>query len=396
MMTKFQMESQNTKGISILGSTGSIGKQALQVISEYPELFKLKVLSAHSSIDLLIAQALEYEPEMVFIAKATLQSALKSALASTSIRVLNTEEELYDTFHQEDLNMVLLAIVGFAGLKPALKVIEASKDLAIANKESLVVGGHVLMDLVKQKKANLLPVDSEHSAIFQCLQGEKSESVEKVILTASGGPFFDWSADEMKNISLKQALKHPTWQMGHKITIDSASMMNKGLEVIEAKWLFDLAPQQIDVVVHPQSLVHSMVQFRDGSVKAQMSPPDMRGPIQYALFYPNRKQASLTRFNFSEALSLSFKPVDMKKFRNLALAFEALEKGGNIPAILNAANEAAVEAVLHNQLPFYRISEVVENMMNKMSFIPLPNLDDLEYTHYETIAKSKELIKRKN
>lgn len=390
------MESQLIKGITILGSTGSIGKQALQVISEYPELFKLKALSARSSIDLLIEQALKYQPEMVFIANAIHQSALKSALAHTSITILNTEEELYDTFHHEDLNMVLLAIVGFAGLKPALKTIEASKDLAIANKESLVVGGHILMDLVKQKKANLLPVDSEHSAIFQCLQGEKPESVEKIILTASGGPFFDWPAEEMKNITLKQALKHPTWQMGHKITIDSASMMNKGLEVIEAKWLFDLTPQQIDVVVHPQSLVHSMVQFTDGSVKAQMSPPDMRGPIQYAMFYPNRRQASLTRFNFSEALSLSFKPVDMKKFRNLALAFEALEKGGNIPAILNAANEAAVEAVLQNQLPFYRISEVVENMMNEMSFITVPNLGDLENTHYETIAKSKELIKRKN
>lgn len=390
------MENQAVKGITILGSTGSIGTQALQVISEYPELFKLKALSAHSSINLLIEQALKHQPEMVFIAEEKLQNALKEALAHTAIQVLNTEEELYDTFHQEDLSMVLLAIVGFAGLKPALKTMEASKDLAIANKESLVVGGHILMDLVKQNKAQLLPVDSEHSAIFQCLQGEQSESVEKIILTASGGPFFDWPAEEMKNITLKQALKHPTWEMGHKITIDSASMMNKGLEVIEAKWLFDLSPQQIDVVAHPQSLVHSMVQFTDGSVKAQMSPPDMRGPIQYAMFYPNRKQAGLTRFNFSEALSLSFKPVDMKKFRNLALAFEALEKGGNIPAILNAANEAAVEAVLQNQLPFYRISEVVENMMNTMSFIDAPNWNDLENTHFETIAKSKELIKRKN
>ena len=390
------MESQAVKGITILGSTGSIGVQALQVFSEYPDLFKLKALSAHSSIDLLIEQAMKHQPEMVFIADVTLQNTLKDALAHTSIQVLDTEEDLYDTFHQEDLNTVLLAIVGFAGLKPALKVIEASKDLAIANKESLVVGGHILMDLVKQHKVNLLPVDSEHSAIFQCLQGEQAESVEKIILTASGGPFFDWTAEEMKKITLKQALKHPTWEMGHKITIDSASMMNKGLEVIEAKWLFDLNPQQIDVVVHPQSLVHSMVQFNDGSVKAQMSPPDMRGPIQYAMFHPHRKQAGLTRFNFSEALSLSFKPVDMKKFRNLALAFEALEKGGNIPAILNAANEAAVEAVLQNQLPFYRISEVVENMMKEMNFIQNPNLQDLENTHFETIAKSKELIKRKN
>lgn len=384
------------KGVSILGATGSIGQQALQVIDEYKGEFKLKALSARIRLDLLVQQCRKYQPEMVYLADSSQRSSLKEQLSGLDIIVLDSEEQLYQSFYQDDLDMVLLAIVGFAGLEPALKVIEASKDLAIANKESLVVGGHLLMDLVKKKKVNLLPVDSEHSAIYQCLQGENPDSIEKIILTASGGPFFDWTSEEMQKITLKQALKHPTWEMGHKITIDSASMMNKGLEVIEAKWLFDLKPSQIEVVVHPQSLVHSMVQFTDGSVKAQMSPPDMRGPIQYALFHPERKFSSLTRFNFSEALSLIFKPIDMEKFRNLALAFEAMKKGGNIPAILNAANEAAVDAVLQNKLSFYRISEVVQQMMEEMSFISKPKLIDLENTHFETIAKSKELISRKN
>jgi len=386
----------NQKGISILGSTGSIGKQVLKVIAEHPGEFKIKLLSARTQVDLLVQQVKQFHPEMVFIADSSQHAKLKAALCNMEVEVLDSEEQIYQSFHRQDVDMVLLAIVGFAGLLPAVKVIEAGKDLAIANKESLVVGGHIIMDLVHKNGVHLLPVDSEHSAIYQCLQGEKPESIEKVILTASGGPFCDWSIEDMKNITLDQALKHPTWKMGSKITIDSASMMNKGLEVIEAKWLFNLQPEQIDVVVHPQSLVHSMVQFVDGSLKAQMSPPDMRGPIQYALFYPKRQKASLTRFNFSEAFSLIFKPIDMEKFRNLALAFDALRKGGNLAAVLNAANEAAVAAVLNNELPFYRISEVVEQMMSKMEFISLPDLETLENCHFETIAKSKELIRRIN
>ena len=394
--TDYNSSLTGPKGLSILGSTGSIGHQALQVIAVHQSAFKLKLLSAHSNMDLLVQQVRQFKPEMVYLADSSQKSRLKEQLSDMPVMVLDNEEQVYQSFYQEDLDMVLLAIVGFAGLLPAIKVIEAGKDLAIANKESLVVGGHILMDLVKRKGVNLIPVDSEHSAIYQCLQGETPESIEKVILTASGGPFFDWSLEAIKNIKLDQALKHPTWEMGSKITIDSASMMNKGLEVIEAKWLFDLAPHQIEVVVHPQSLVHSLVQFVDGSVKAQMSPPDMRGPIQYALFYPARQKATLTRFNFSDAFNLIFKPVDMEKFRNLALAFEALEKGGNIPAVLNAANEAAVAAVLSKELPFYRISEVVAHMMNQMKFLSHPDLDTLENTHFETIAKSKELIRRIN
>lgn len=385
----------HTKNIAILGSTGNIGQQALDVIEKNRDHYILDLLSAQTNVDLLIHQALKYKPNKVYLGDIHQRSKLYSALAKTHIEILDHEKQVYDAFLEDDIDLVLLAIVGFAGLKPAIQAIQACKNLAIANKESLVVGGQLLMDLAKQKKVQILPVDSEHSAIFQCLQGEDVKSVEKIILTASGGPFYDLSFEEMKNINLKQALQHPTWQMGDKITIDSASMMNKGLEVIEAKWLFDLDVSQIDVVVHPQSYIHSMVQFIDGSVKAQMSPPDMKGPIQYALQFPGRQKSTLTRFNFSDAFELSFKPIDMKKFRNLALAFEALKKGGNMPAILNAANEAAVEAVLQEKLPFFRIAEVVEEMMGQMIFIENPNYNDLIEAHLTTIKKSNQLIRRK-
>jgi 1-deoxy-D-xylulose-5-phosphate reductoisomerase len=387
--------SKPIKNIAILGSTGNIGQQALDVIEKNEDYYKLKLLTAQKNVELLIHQALKYRPNMVYLGDPSQRKKLSTALSQTPIIILDHEKQIYETFLNDDLDLVLLAIVGFAGLKPAIQVIQAGKNLAIANKESLVVGGQLLMDLAKHNKVQILPVDSEHSAIFQCLQGEEIASVEKIILTASGGPFFDLSNEEMKIIHLKQALKHPTWQMGNKITIDSASMMNKGLEVIEAKWLFDLETSQIEVVVHPQSSIHSMVQFIDGSIKAQMSPPDMRGPIQYALQFPQRHKSTLTRFNFSEAFDLSFKPIDMKKFRNLALAFEALKKGGNMPAILNAANEASVEAVLQERLPFFRIAEVVEEMMSQMKFIENPNYDDLIETHLTTIEKSNQLIRRK-
>lgn len=394
-----EKEAQNTMsaitgGVAILGSTGSIGQQALDVLEEQNEISNLKLLTAGSNLDTLLFQCEKYHPEMVFIADIPQRKKLKSALSESKIRVLNSEEELFQQFHRDDIRSVVLAIVGFAGLNPAIKALEAGKRLAIANKESLVVGGHLIMDLVKTNNLEMIPVDSEHSAIYQSILGENPEHIEKVILTASGGPFYYLTKEEFKHIKLEEALKHPTWEMGQKITIDSASLMNKGLEVIEARWLFDLKPEQIDVVVHQQSLIHSMVQFKDGSVKAQMSPPSMKGPIQYALYAPERRYSSLTRFNFLESFDLSFRPVDTEKFRNLALAFLALEKGGNMPAILNAANEAAVAAVLKHQLAFYKIPEVLESMMEQMEWIETPGFSDLENTHFETIIKTKELIRR--
>lgn len=381
-------------GIAILGSTGSIGQQALEVLDEQNEISKLKLLTAHSSIDILLEQCKRYHPQMVYLAKRELQADLKHQLKHSGILVLETEDEVYQQLENDEISIVLLAIVGFAGLKPAIKALQAKKHLAIANKESLVVGGHIIMDLVHKNQTKMIPVDSEHSAIYQCLAGESHSFIEKIILTASGGPFFQLSKEEWKNISLSQALTHPNWEMGQKITIDSASMMNKGLEVIEAKYLFHLAPDQIEVVVHPQSYIHSMVQFKDGSIKAQMSPPNMKGPIQYALYAPNRPQAALTRFNFLEAFELSFKPVDMEKFRNLALAFEAMKKGGNLPAVMNAANEAAVAAVLNREMAFYKIPSIIENIMEKAEWVDNPGFSDLEDIHFSTIEKTKELIRR--
>jgi len=381
-------------GIAILGSTGSIGQQALEVLVEQKDISKLKLITAGSNIDLLLQQCKQYQPDMVYLADSCQAPILKQKLSDSKIQVLETEEDVFQQFHSSDIAIVLLAIVGFAGFKPALKAIEAGKRLAIANKESLVVGGQLIMNLLQKKQLEMIPIDSEHSAIYQCLIGEKQENIEKIILTASGGPFYNLSKEEWQHISLTEALQHPTWEMGQKITIDSASMMNKGLEVIEAKWLFDLKPDQIDVVVHPQSYIHSMVQFKDGSIKAQMSPPDMKGPIQYALYAPHRPLTTLTRFNFSKAFDLSFKPIDMEKFRNLALAFEALRKGGNMPAILNAANEAAVEAVLSQQLAFYKIPQVIESVMEQIKWIAQPGFEDLEDTHHTSIIKTKELIRR--
>lgn len=388
------VDQSKKKGIAILGSTGNIGVQALDVISAFPEYFDLIIISASTNAKLLIDQAMKHKPKMVFIADKQKKEVVRLALQKEPIVVLETEMQFYDAFYQDSLHLVLIAILGYAGLSPTLAAIEASKDIAIANKESLVVGGELLMQLANKKNVKIIPVDSEHSAIFQCLLGEEPTNIEKIILTASGGPFFNFSVSEMKTITLKQALKHPTWQMGKKITIDSASMMNKGLEAIEAKYLFALKPEQIEVIVHPQSVIHSMVQFVDGSIKAQMSPPDMRGPIHYALFHPKRIKASFESLNFLDYPSLSFSKVDTKIFRNLALAFEALRKGGNLPAVLNAANEAAVEAVLQNNLDFYRISEVVENIMSRMSFVNNPTLLDLQSTHHETIQKSNELIRK--
>jgi len=382
------------KGLAILGSTGNIGVQALEVVSRNPKYFDIIILTAGNNAELLVKQAKEYKPKMVYLANSEKRQTLKQALNKENIHILESQEELFDSFHSKDIDLVFSALLGFAGLLPALKAIDAKKDIALANKESLVVGGHLLMNKARQNHIQIIPVDSEHSAIFQCLQGEDSSPIEKIILTASGGPFYDYSAEQLKNISLQQALKHPTWNMGRKITIDSASMMNKGLEVIEARFLFDLQAEQIEVIVHPESVIHSMVQFTDGSIKAQMGPPDMQSPIHYALYYPGRQASALKRLDFTKYPQLSFKAVDTKKFRNLALAYEAMKKGGNMPAILNAANEAAVEAVLNEQLPFHRISELVEQMMNLSDYIENPQWEDLLWTHRETMIKSKELISR--
>lgn len=381
-------------GIAILGSTGSIGQQSLEVIEEQNEIDRIKLLTAKSNLNILLSQCKKFQPEMVYLDNKAQREKLKQSLIYSDVIVLETEEEVFQQFLRSDISIVVLAIVGFAGFKPAMKALEAGKRLAIANKESLVVGGHLIMDLAHKNHLELIPVDSEHSAIYQCLIGENPQNIEKVILTASGGPFFYLTKEELKHIKLKEALKHPTWEMGQKITIDSASLMNKGLEVIEARWLFDLQPEQIDVVVHQQSLIHSMVQFKDGSVKAQMSPPSMKGPIQYALYAPERRFSTLTRFNFLESFDLSFRPVDTEKFRNLALAFQALEKGGNMPAILNAANEASVDAVLKQKLEFYKIPQVIESAMEQMEWMDHPDFEALEQSHFETIEKTKELIRR--
>jgi len=383
------------RGVAILGSTGNIGCQALDVIEKYPTFFRIKILTAHSQVDLLVHQAKKYQPEMVFIYSKTKQRQLKEKLHLEKVHVIDSEEELFQAFYSDDLHLVLMSMLGFSGLLPTIKAIEAGKDIAIANKESLVVGGSIIMPLVEKNAVNMIPVDSEHSAIFQSLRGEKIQEVEKLILTASGGPFLDMDIQSMEKIKVHQALQHPTWQMGEKISIDSASMMNKGLEVIEAKWLFQLKAEQIEVIIHPQSVVHSLVQFVDGSIKAQLGKPDMKGPIHFALFYPQRIPTALTRFNFLDYPSLSFRRVTMEKFRNLALAFEAIKKEGNMPAILNAANEAAVEAVLKEALSFNKISEVVETMMSQINYIKAPVLDELFATHWETVQKTKELISRK-
>lgn len=383
------------KGIAILGSTGNIGEQALDLLRTHSAHFKLKLLTANTQAKRLVEQAVQWQAECVFLHDTQQHAYVKQQLQGSGIVVLDSEAQMYERFSDETLHMVLVAVVGYAGMLPTLRAIQANKDVALANKESLVVGGAIIKEAMHNCQGQLIPVDSEHSAIFQCLQGEDPQGVEKLILTASGGPFFNLSAQEWKHITLAQALKHPTWNMGHKITIDSASMMNKGLEVIEAHWLFDIAPQDIDVVIHPQSLIHSMVQFVDGSVKAQLNPPDMRGPIHYAMFYPQRKAVPLKRLDFTEYPEISFKKPDNAKFKTLQLAYSALEQGGNMPAILNAANEAVVAAVLREQLPFYRIADVLEHMMQQLPHHNDLSLDNLHHTHNETIIKANTYIKQK-
>jgi 1-deoxy-D-xylulose-5-phosphate reductoisomerase len=387
-------QSSNIKNIAILGSTGSIGTQTLEVIGENPSLFRAYVITAQNNAELLIQQALKFKPAYAIICNDKYFLRVKDALASTDVKVLSGIDAINDIVTDPEIDIVLTAMVGFAGLEPTINAIKAGKDIALANKETLVVAGELITALAKENKVNILPVDSEHSAIFQCLVGEDNKVIEKLILTASGGPFRGKSLDFLDSVTPEAALKHPNWVMGSKITIDSATLMNKGLEVIEAKWLFDIEPDKIDVVVHPQSIIHSMVQFHDGSIKAQMGLPDMKLPIQYALAYPSRIKNNFKRFDFTNYPNLTFEKPDIKTFRNLGLAFEALKQGGNMPCIVNAANEIAVAGFLTNGLGFLAMSNVIEECMQKVSFYAKPTLDDYLNTDKETRIFAQNLINR--
>jgi len=386
--------STNLKNIAILGSTGSIGTQALEVIGENPSLFNAYVLTAYGNAYLLIQQALKFKPAYAIICDESKYAEVKDALAGTDTQVLSGIKAIIDIVTDPQIDIVLTAMVGFAGLEPTISAIKAGKNIALANKETLVVAGELITDLAKQHDIKILPVDSEHSAIYQCLVGEENNAIEKIILTASGGPFRGKTAKFLTNVTREHALKHPNWVMGAKITIDSATLMNKGLEVIEAKWLFDLSADQIDVIVHPQSIVHSLVQFEDGSIKAQMGLPDMKLPIQYALAYPNRLKNNFKRFNFVDYPQLTFEKPDLTTFRNLGFAFEALNKGGNMPCIVNAANEVAVAGFLADNLGFLAMSEVIENCMQGINFQTRPTLDDYLNTDKETRIFAQNLIKQ--
>ena len=381
-MQKDNYEIQRKK-IAILGSTGSIGTQALEVINEHDDKFEVEVLTAGSNVDLLIKQCLIYKPNVAIIENESLYPKLQLALEKEDIQIYAGTKAIEQVVEMGSIDMVLMAIVGIAALAPTLNAIEYKKQIAIANKETFVVAGEIVTKKAMQNGVNLYPVDSEHSAIFQCLIGEFHNPIEKIILTASGGPFRGKNIDFLKNVKPQDALKHPNWDMGAKITIDSASMMNKGLEVIEAKWLFNVKPSQIEVLVHPQSIVHSMVQFEDGSIKAQLGLPDMKLPIQYAIAYPERLKNNFPRLDFKDFSSLTFEQADMQNFRNLALAFQALDKGGNMAAILNAANEVAVAAFLKEKVGFVQMSNLIEKCMAKVSFIKEPTYNDLVQTDLE-------------
>lgn len=380
------------KKIAILGSTGSIGTQALDIARSQKDRIQIEVLTANSNADLLIAQAREFEPNHVVIADEKKYSYVKESLADLDIKVFAGAKSISDIMEITSADTVLTAMVGYSGLMPTIKAIENKKRIALANKETLVVAGELITQLCAQHQVEIVPVDSEHSAIFQCLVGENLDTINKIILTASGGPFRGKKADELLHIKKEQALKHPNWTMGAKITIDSATLMNKGLEVIEAKWLFGLKQSQIDVVVHPQSIIHSMVEFNDGSIKAQMGLPDMKLPIHYAFFYPERVISDVPRMSFAQAQQLTFEQPDTQTFRNLALAYEAMDKGGNMACILNAANEIAVDGFLRDKIGFLQIAELNEKCMNTVKFIPKPTLSDYVETDAETRIVAASLL----
>lgn len=380
------------RGVAILGSTGSIGTQALEVMREQSSRFRVEVITAQRQSDLLIRQALEFQPNAVVIGDVSRYEEVRSALENQPIKVFAGAEALEQVVQMDDIDIVLTAMVGYAGLRPTMSAIHAGKSIALANKETLVVAGDLVTQRAKEKGVNIYPVDSEHSAIFQCLAGEWHNPIEKIYLTASGGPFRGKSRDFLAQVKKEQALKHPNWDMGAKITIDSATLMNKGLEVIEAKWLFGLRPDQIDVIVHPQSIIHSIVQFEDGSMKAQMGLPDMKLPIQYALGYPDRLPASFPRFDFRKYESLTFESPDKDTFRNLALAIEAMQRGGNAPCIINAANEIAVSAFLSDRIGFLEMTSLIEHCLEKVSFVAQPVLEDYFETDRETRRLAEESI----
>lgn len=381
------------KQIAILGSTGSIGTQTLDVVRQHPEAFSVYALSAHRSIDLLIKQALEFNPAVVCIADETYYRPLCDALSDLPIRVLAGEKALAEMVTMPAIDVVVAAMVGYAGLRPTIEAIKAKKTIALANKETLVVAGEIIDRLAKRYKVDILPVDSEHSAIFQSLVGEDMTSVEKLLLTASGGPFRNFTLEQMQYVTAAEALRHPNWEMGAKITIDSASMMNKGFEVIEARWLFDIPVDKIQVLVHPQSVVHSAVQFVDGSVKAQLGTPDMRIPIQYALTYPERWMSDVARLDLFATQSLTFEEPDLKRFPNLALAYEAMNKGGNMPCVLNAANEVVNLAFREGTCGFMQMSQVIAQTMEKTMFITEPTYEDYVQTDKEARKIALELLK---
>jgi 1-deoxy-D-xylulose-5-phosphate reductoisomerase len=381
--------------IGILGSTGSIGVQALQVIRTHPEMFEVSVLTGNRNADLLIKQAREFNPHSVVIAETKLYTKVKEALNDRDVQVYAGEDALEQVASFDQTDIVLTALVGASGLRPTLSALKAGKPIALANKETLVVAGEIVTELSKKMRAPLLPVDSEHSAIFQCLSGETQNKIEKIILTASGGPFRGRNRDFLEGVTAEQALRHPNWTMGAKITIDSATLMNKGLEVIEAHWLFGTKPEEIEVIVHPQSIIHSMVQFQDGSIIAQMGLPDMKLPIQYALAYPNRIKNNFPRFEFHKFPQLSFEEADMSTFRCLGLAYETLKRGGNSSCILNAANEIAVQAFLENRINFLEIAELSEQALLNIAYIEHPNINELLETDLETRNYTEKKIKKK-
>jgi 1-deoxy-D-xylulose-5-phosphate reductoisomerase len=381
-----------TKNVAILGSTGSIGTQALDVIRERPEHFQVEVLTCGNNVDLLIKQALEFKPNAVVIGDHSRLQQVKDALFPEGIKVFAGPEALEQVVAMEGIDVVLTALVGYAGLRPTFAAIEAGKPIALANKETLVVAGDLITKAAHRKGVNIYPVDSEHSAIFQCMAGEWENPIEKIVLTASGGPFRGWTREKLATVTKAQALKHPNWDMGAKITIDSASLMNKGLEAIEAKWLFNLKPDQIEIIVHPQSIIHSMVQFRDGSMKAQMGLPDMKLPILYALSYPKRLPADWPRCNMHEIGSLTFENPDLEAFRALQLALDAMQRGGNAPCILNAANEVAVELFLQDRIGFLEMSDLVEHCLMNVHYLADPDLQALEQTDKETRRIARERI----
>ena len=381
------------KSIAILGSTGSIGKQTLEVIAAHPDEFDVEVLTAQNNADLLIEQAKKFKPNAVVIVNEAHYAKVREALEPLHIKIYAGENALASVVQMDTIDLVLTALVGYSGLRPTIKAIEAGKAIALANKETLVVAGELITKLAEDKGVNIYPVDSEHSAIFQCLVGEFHNPIEKIILTASGGPFRGKTKEDLRLVTKAQALKHPNWSMGAKVTIDSASLMNKGLEVIEAKWLFGLKTEQVEVVVHPQSIIHSLVQFEDGSIKAQLGLPDMRLPIQFALSYPQRLKSDFPRFDFSQYPSLTFEKPDMETFRNLALAFEALHRGGNMPCVLNAANEVAVAEFLKEKITFLQMPDIVEQCLAKMDYVGNPGYDDYVETDKETRIKAMELIR---